>query len=283
MRPNAAPCFFIEVETNAALESYWALARDFFNFVGAFPHGFATPPDGLCMHFVPARRRILKAALIPSAASVVPLRFVADAAAEPVSAPGQFAYFTPVEFTWVEAAVARLIPNDDLGPGAKEAGVATFIDRQLSGPYGRAETWYMQGPWKEGTKEQGYQLKMTPAQLYRTAIADVDTWCSKSGKRPFAEQDAASQDTLLHGLEKGDIKLARAPAKDFFQMLLENTVEGFLADPMYGGNREFAGWNLIGFPGPRYNYIAEIDQYGKRYAMPTVGLLGRDGTRVKET
>ena len=217
------------------------------------------------------------------AATVVPLHFVPKAFADPVSAPGQFAYFTPVEFGFVDAAVARLIPNDELGPGAKEAGVATFIDRQLSGPYGRAETWYMQGPWREGTKEQGYQLKLTPAQLYRTAIKDIDDWCGRNGKRPFAGLDAATQDTLLHDLENGDMKLARAPAKDFFQLLLQNSVEGFLADPMYGGNRDFIGWKLIGFPGPRYNYIAEIDDYGKRYAMPTVGLLGRDGRRVKDS
>ena len=235
------------------------------------------------MAFIPARRRLLKAALVPSAATVVPLRFMPAAQAEPVSAPGQFSYFTPVEFTWVNAAVARLIPNDDLGPGAKEAGVATFIDHQLSGPYGRAETWYMRGPWKDGTKEQGYQLKLTPAQLYRTAIADVDAWCSKNNRRPFAEQDAAAQDKLLHGLESGDVKLARAPSKDFFQMLLQNTVEGFLSDPMYGGNRDFTGWKMIGFPGPRYNYVAEIEQYNKRYTMPTVGLLGRDGKRTRET
>src|SRR5690349_16665048 len=199
------------------------------------------------MSFVPTRRRLLKAALLPSAASVVLPKLVPPAAAESVAAPGQFSFFTPVEFTFVEAAVARLIPNDELGPGAKEAGVATFIDRQLAGPYGRAATWYMRGPWRDGTKEQGYQLRLTPAQLYRTAIADVDAWCSNQKQRPFAEQDAAAQDTLLHGLESGDVKLARAPAKDFFQMLLQNTVEGFLADPLYGGNRGFAGWKLIGF------------------------------------
>jgi gluconate 2-dehydrogenase gamma chain len=239
--------------------------------------------DADAMPFVPARRRVLKAALLPSAAAVVPLRFVRDAHADSVAKPGRYAYLTAVEFTFVEAAVARLIPNDDLGPGAKEAGVATFIDRQLAGPYGRAETWYMQGPWKHGTKEQGYQLKLTPAQLYRTTIADVDAWCGRNGQRPFAEQAADAQDALLHRLEQGDLELARAPAKDFFQMLLQNTVEGFLSDPMYGGNRGFAGWKLIGFPGPRYNYVAEIEQYGKRYAQPTVGLLGRDGTRVKES
>jgi hypothetical protein len=232
-------------------------------------------------HFVPARRRLLKAALVPSAATVAQLRFVTPAAAS-VAAPGAFAYFTPDEFAWVDAAVARLVPNDTLGPGAKEAGVTTFIDRQLSGPYGRAQTWYMQGPWKSGTKEQGYQLKLTPAQLYRTAIADIDAWYGANRKKRFTESDVAEQERLLHALEDGDIELARAPAKDFFQMLLQNTVEGFLADPMYGGNRDFAGWKLIGFPGPRYNYVAEIDQYGKRYPLPQVGLLGRDGLRRKD-
>ncbi|MEO6967132.1 MAG: gluconate 2-dehydrogenase subunit 3 family protein [Rhodanobacteraceae bacterium] len=91
----------------------------------------------------------------------------------------------------------------------------------------------------------------------------------------FEALSVDQQDAVLHGLEKGGIDLHDAPAKDFFTMLLQNTQEGFLADPMYGGNRDFAGWKLIGFPGPRYNYVAEIEQYGKPYTMPTVGLKGR--------
>jgi gluconate 2-dehydrogenase gamma chain len=63
-------------------------------------------------------------------------------------------------------------------------------------------------------------------------------------------------------------------------MLLKNTQEGFLADPLYGGNRGFTGWKLVGFPGPRYNYMFEITQYGKPYPLPTVGLLGRNGQLV---
>jgi gluconate 2-dehydrogenase gamma chain len=135
----------------------------------------------------------------------------------------------------------------------------------------------MQGPWREGTPQQGYQLKLTPAELYRTAMQDIDEYCrgTYGGKR-FAELDGATQDKVLHGLEKGDVKLARVKGKQFFDMLWNNTKEGFLADPMYGGNRDFAGWKLIGFPGPRYNYVNEIAQYGHPYTLPTVGLMGRD-------
>ena len=236
------------------------------------------------MKFVAGRRQLLKAALVPAAAAgAIPLRFVRDAAAAPAPAAPARVYFTDAEFAWVEAAVARLIPNDALGPGAKEADVAVFIDHQLAGPYGRAETWYMQGPWKQGTPQQGYQLKLSPAQLYRTAIADIDASSkTANGGKTFAALDAATQDAMLHALEDGKLDLPNASAKDFFTILLQNTTEGFLADPMYHGNRDFAGWKLIGFPGPRYNYVDEIEQHGKRFTLPPVGLLGRDGTRTKD-
>ena len=82
-----------------------------------------------------------------------------------------FAFFSPGEVSFIDAAVDRLIPSDALGPGAVEAGVTVFIDRQLQGPYGRAADWYMQGPWADGTPQQGYQRRRTPAELYRAAIA----------------------------------------------------------------------------------------------------------------
>ncbi len=236
------------------------------------------------MKFISGRRQLLKAALVPAAVGAAPLQFVRDATAAAAAPEATPVYFSAAEFTWVEAAIARLIPDDALGPGAKEAGVAVFIDRQLAGPYGRAETWYMQGPWKQGTEQQGYQLKLTPAQLYRTAIADVDAYSQHAnGGKTFAALDAPAQDGLLHALEGGKVELPNAPAKTFFAMLLQNTVEGFLSDPMYHGNRDFAGWKLIGFPGPRYNYVDEISQHGKRFTLPPVGLLGRDGTRTRES
>jgi gluconate 2-dehydrogenase gamma chain len=235
-----------------------------------------------------SRRELLKAAaLVPAAAVAVPIDFVPrsqpfSGGSSPVpSIPGP-AFLSDAERAFVESAVARLIPADDLGPGAKEAGVAEFIDRQLAGPFGGAETWYMQGPWSKGTDEQGYQLRLSPAQLYRAAIADIDerAKAAHGGKR-FADLDAAAQDALLHALEGGDASAGGDLAKDFFTMLLANTTEGFLADPIYGGNRDFIGWKLVGFPGPRYNYVAEIEQHGRKYEMPTVGLAGRDATDAK--
>ncbi len=164
---------------------------------------------------------------------------------------------------------------------AIEANVPFFIDLQLAGPYGRADRKYMEGPWAAGTPQQGYQLKETPAQLYRKAIADINDYCGRQfGGKIYAELSAEQQDQVLHDMEDGKIKLKDFPAQAFFSILWQNTQEGFLSDPMYGGNRNFAGWKLIGFPGPRYNYINEITQYGKPYTLPPVGIMGRDGTDV---
>jgi gluconate 2-dehydrogenase gamma chain len=231
-----------------------------------------------------SRRDILKTTVVGGSAAVVSWFGIRKGVAGPdngnprPAAPAEFTYLTPAETAFIDAALSRLIPQDELGPGAKEAGVTFFIDQQLAGAFGRAQSWYMQGPWKTGTTEQGYQLKLTPAQLYRAAIQGVDGYCrSKYSNKAFAELAAVDQDTVLHGLEKGDITIAGAPAKDFFAMLWQNTNEGYFADPLYGGNRDFAGWKLVGYPGPRYNYINEIEQYGKPYPLAPVGLLGRKG------
>jgi len=191
----------------------------------------------------------------------------------------RYDHLQPAEIAFLDAAVARLIPADDLGPDAADAGVTVFIDRQLAGPYGRAATWYMQGPWGDGTEQQGYQVDATPAQLYRAAIAAMDEHCRSEHGRPFAGLETAQQDELLHALEKGELKLPAVHGKSFFTMLWQNTQEGYFADPMYGGNRGFAGWRLVGFPGPRYNYIDAIRHFCQPYGEPPVGILGRDWRR----
>jgi gluconate 2-dehydrogenase gamma chain len=227
-----------------------------------------------------SRRNVLKAAAVAPAVAALPVGLSevikrAKATAPSYSSPPEV-YFTPAELAFVEAAVARIIPKDELGPGAKEAGVADFIDHQLAGPFGRAEDWYMKGPWRQGVDEQGYQIPLTPAQLYRVAIADIDAHVHKQYGKAFAELDGAAQDKVFEAIDKDELKLPNAHARTFFEMLVQNTVEGFLADPIYYGNRDFIGWKLIGFPGPRYNYVSEIDQYGKKYDMPFVSVAGND-------
>lgn len=195
----------------------------------------------------------------------------------PVSVvPQGYVFFAPAEASFVDAAVARLIPADELGPGALEAGVTVFIDRQLAGPYGHAVDWYMAGPWADGTPEQGYQSRRTPAEVYRAAIAAINAQTQNSHGKPFAALAVGDRDDLLHALEEGKLVLSGVPADTFFKLLWQNTQEGFFADPIYDGNRGFAGWNLIGYPGPRYNYVGAIRHYGERYPLATVGLMGRD-------
>jgi len=191
----------------------------------------------------------------------------------------QYRHLQPAEIAFIDAAVARLIPADDLGPSAAEAGVTVFIDRQLAGPYGRAVDWYMQGPWSDGSEQQGYQLSATPAQLYRDAIRALDEHCRANEGAVFAALATQRQDALLHALEKGELKVPEVHGKAFFKMLWQNTQEGYFADPMYGGNREFAGWRLVGYTGPRYNYIEPMRRFGQPYDEPCVGILGRDWRR----
>jgi gluconate 2-dehydrogenase gamma chain len=140
----------------------------------------------------------------------------------------------------------------------------------------------MQGPWPKGTDEQGFQLKYTPAEIYRSAIPGIDAYAQKMHGTSFVQLKASDQDEVLHALEDGKVDLGDIPSKTFFALLWQNTQEGYLADPAYGGNRDFAGWKLIGFPGPRYNYLDDIGKFGQPYAQPFVSLIGRNpGARLK--
>jgi gluconate 2-dehydrogenase gamma chain len=186
-----------------------------------------------------------------------------------------YEFLTPLEARFIESAVARLIPADELGVGAVEAGVPTFIDRQLAGDFGLGSRWYMQGPWSKGEPTQGYQSRMTPAALYRAAIREIDAAVASESGSAFAEQSADDQDAWLHRLEDGKLDLPTADAKAFFKMLWQNTQEGFWADPIYGGNRAMAGWKLIGFPGARYDHSDFVLKHGEPYPLPPVGLKGR--------
>jgi gluconate 2-dehydrogenase gamma chain len=196
-------------------------------------------------------------------------------AADPPNAvtPGGWKYFTPQEAVTVEAFVDRLIPSDDLSLGGKDTGCAVFIDRQLAGPYGRFEGYYVAGPFQKGTKQQGPQSAITPAQQYRKALAALDNACrAKYSGKSFADLPDERKDEVIKGLEDGSLKLDGTDSQDFFKLILKDTQNGFLADPIYGGNKDMASWKMIGFPGAHYDYRGWIDRHNQAVTLPTVGI-----------
>ena len=194
---------------------------------------------------------------------------------QPVQGP-DYLFFTRQEAAFVEAASERLIPADDLGPGARDCGVALFIDHQLAGPYGRAQGWYMQGPWDKGTDTQGFQSRLNPAGLYRAAIRAIEAKVGSAHQgKPFAGLAPTDQDQVLTDLEAGKLDLDGVDGSTFFKMLMINTKEGIFSDPIYGGNKDMAGWKMIGFPGARYDYREWVGRHGERFDLPPVGIQGR--------
>jgi len=151
-------------------------------------------------------------------------------------------FFTEEEALTIAAAAGRIFPNDESGPGANEAGVVIYIDRQLASAYGRDHYRYTQPPFESGVPEQGWQGKETPRELYRIGLALLAGFLSLTP----AEQDA---------------RLTQMQHTPFFSLLRTHTIEGMFCDPMHGGNRDLIGWQLLGFPGPRMSYFDEIDQH----------------------
>lgn len=204
----------------------------------------------------------------------------AQAPQAPAAASGPYVprFFTAPEWTFIQKAVDRLIPPDASGPGAVEAGVPEFIDRQMDAVFGHAAIWYMQGPFVESPPEFGYQGRMLPRDVYRAGIAAVDAHCkNRFDGKTFAQLDAGAQDALLKGLEAGQVELQDVSAKTFFGFLLQNTREGYLSDPIHGGNKDAGAWKMIGFPGARADYTDWVGRPGERYPLPPVSIAGPQG------
>src|SRR5262249_10074617 len=130
------------------------------------------------------------------------------------------------EAQFIEAACERLIPADELGAGAQEAGVPNYLDKQLGGAWGAGERLYRSGPWLPGTPSQGYQLPFTPAELFHTALRAINDEFDKRSSK-FSDLPDEAQDTYLKSLEAGGLDLDGVPSAVFFDMLLRMTIEGF--------------------------------------------------------
>jgi gluconate 2-dehydrogenase gamma chain len=191
-----------------------------------------------------------------------PLRLQAQTGGKDGTVKVPLRFFTAEEAHVVAAACERIFPSDSSGPGATEAGVVIYIDRQLAGPYGRDKHRYTKGPWVESVPEHGYQGKENPQETYRKGLKVLGNFISLS-------------------IEEQNKKLAQIERTHFFQLLRAHTIEGMFCDPMHGGNAGLIGWQLIGYPGPQMSYRNEIDKhFGQPWRPKPVSLeqvTGRPG------
>ena len=181
---------------------------------------------------------------------------------------GGYLFFSAPEAAFIEAAVVRLIPPDEVGPSALQAGVPGYIDLQLHGAWGAGERLYRSGPWQAGSPTQGYQLPLTPAELFRTAIRAIGEDLQRNGGQAFDQLPGPQQDAYLTALQNGQKELGTIPSKVFFDSLLAMTIEGYFCDPVYGGNKDMMSWSMIGFPGAYGAYYELVDRYGVAFDHP---------------
>lgn len=190
-------------------------------------------------------------------------------------------FFSAEEAREVEAMVERLIPADELSVSGKDAGCAVFIDRQLAGEYGTFDRLYMQGPFEKGTPMQGDQSSLVPRERYRLGIAGLTAYCQGQFQKVFSALSNEERDKVLTDLENGVIELNGIDAKLFFQQVLGNTMEGFFADPVYGGNRDMVSWKMIGFPGARYDYRDYIARHNQKLDLIPISIIGSSAWQKK--
>ena len=188
------------------------------------------------------------------------------AAAAPTPDAEPLLTLTATEHAFFVAAADTIIPADELSPSGGDCGVATFIDRQLAGAYGSGARLYREGPFPKGKPELGYQLPLTPREFFRAGVAAANDWTRKTYGKDFDRLSDKDREAALKAMEGGKAPFPGFGSAMFFNALLQITMEGFFADPIYGGNRNMASWRMVGYPGLPATYREDIKKYfGKKY------------------
>jgi len=175
-------------------------------------------------------------------------------AADRNSFDGHGVFFNDEHAATVAAFAERLLPSEPGKPGATDANVLNYIDLALAGAYADQQDFYRRG------------------------LAQLDAYCRKTYHQAFARLNAAQQDAVIGALEKGTASEFEYPtAQAFFNTLRTHTMEGMFADPVYGGNKDFAGWKLVGFPGAQLFYTqADLASTSAFTRAPITGLQAQD-------
>jgi gluconate 2-dehydrogenase gamma chain len=189
-----------------------------------------------------------------------------DAGAPP--APEPLLTLTATEAAFLGAAYDTFIPADRLSPSGTDCGLVAFIDRQLAGAWGGGAKLYRSGPFIKGTREQGYQLSLTPREFFAAGIRATNAWTRKTYGKDFDRLAPPERDAALKTMDAGKAELVEVNGKQFFEMLLASAMEGFFADPIYGGNRDKVSWRMVGYPGLPATYAGKALEYrGKKVVI----------------
>jgi gluconate 2-dehydrogenase gamma chain len=160
---------------------------------------------------------------------------------------GQGAFFNQDDAATISAFTERLMPGEPGKPGARDAGVLNYIDLALAGAYADLQ------------------------DFYRGGLAALNAYCREIYKKAFAQLDTAQQEAVITALEQGKATGFTWPSGPaFFNTLRTHTMEGMFADPIYGGNKDFAGWRLVGFPGAQPVFSPEDLQSKNAFAGPMI-------------
>ena len=160
------------------------------------------------------------------------------------------AFFNAQDAETVAAFTERIMPSAPGKPGARDAGVLNYIDLALAGAYEDLQNFYRRG------------------------LASLDAYCHKTHNAAFVRLDPAKQDEVLAALEEGKATEFSWPtSQEFFNTVRVHTMEGMFADPLYGGNRNFAGWRLVDFPGAQAVFTpADLNSTQSFTREPIIGL-----------
>ena len=174
---------------------------------------------------------------------------------------GHGAFFNDDDAATVAAFAERLMPGTPGKPGATEAGVLNYIDLALAGAYADQQDFYRRG------------------------LAELEAHCRVAHGKPFAQLAAAQQDDVIAALEQDRPNNFTWPsAQAFFATLRTHTMEGMFADPVYGGNKDFSGWRLVGFPGAQPLFSpADMQSKDAFTRAPLLGLQSQAKVPLKRT
>lgn len=166
-------------------------------------------------------------------------------------------FFTRYEdFIVLEQATERIYPEDDNGPGAIGLGVPYFIDKQLAGSWGSNTKDYRQGPFSNDSAEES---GLNRGELFISGMRKMNELSQKRFDATFDEVEEDEQIEILEDFENGDVDMKGIGSDSFFTLLREATLEGAYSDPLYGGNRDMAGWKMKEFPGAVTSYADIIE------------------------